>query len=434
MAIDRLWRLAAATTRATQGTAMREAAGRAEAGPALLRRRLPDEEGAAVGGAWPLDLATADDAAGSGPAAPRALAPHAQVMLGSAGDGSFRPAVRPGACRLQYPRGVACTTDGALWVADSGHHRLLGWARVPQADHAPADWVIGQPDLDAEARNRGGAVRPSSLNAPHGLCACDDGLAVADAWNHRVLLWRRAPTRSDVPPDVILGQADGAAGLPQGGRAQPDAAGMNLPAGVHWDGARLWVADSGNGRLLVWDGLPHRDGQPADRVLVIGGRPVALAHWRHHLVVADADGHRLLLWGGEPLRDDEAPRGCFGQDLAAAPPLRPNRGEVASAADRLWSPQALMCLPGVDSGLLRGVNDALLVADSGNSRLLRIDAPWHDEASALVGQTHWRERGDNRWQFASRDSLNQPQGLAWTGDAVVVADSGNHRVLVWPVD
>ena len=50
---------------------------------------------------------------------------------------------------------AACllSPTGPLWVADTGHHRLLGWQNLPTKDHQPADWIIGQPDFFHEGQN-----------------------------------------------------------------------------------------------------------------------------------------------------------------------------------------------------------------------------------------------------------------------------------------
>src|SRR5262249_9647618 len=71
------------------------------------------------------------------------------VTLGGQGraDGLAEP-VEPTAKSLFGPRGACLAgNDGPLFVADTGHHRLLIWRRRPETDGTPADLVIGQPDL-----------------------------------------------------------------------------------------------------------------------------------------------------------------------------------------------------------------------------------------------------------------------------------------------
>jgi hypothetical protein len=52
-------------------------------------------------------------------------------------------------------------------------------------------------------------------------------------------------------------------------------------------------------------------------------------------------------------------------------------------------------------------------------------------AFGLVGQPDFLAKGDNRWGRPVRDSLCWPYGVSACGDTLVVADSGNSRVLLW---
>lgn len=360
-------------------------------------------------------------------------------------DGLAMP-VRPSAHSLFGPRGAALIDD-ALWICDTGHHRLLGWARSPENDDVPADWVIGQPDFSREGRNAKRDPGPATLNVPTGLCACGRGLAVADAWNHRVLIWNELPQASHAPADLVLGQADfGAMDANRGGEPTEDS--LFWPYGLLWDGESLWVADTGNRRVLRWRGLPTRSGQPADLVLGQndfrsrnengGGEPDAaslrwphaLARWGERLCVADAGNNRILVWDRVPDRHNAPSDHVLGQASFAL--VDHNQSRYWPDADALNMPYGL-CARG----------DWLMVADTANSRLLG----WHREdcctgasARALSGQPDFGAKGDNRWAAPVRDSLCWPYGIAAatggaigaTGDdRVVIADSGNSRVLLW---
>ncbi len=366
--------------------------------------------------------------------APRALdAGGARVVLGA--EGRFAEPIAPSSHRLFGPRGAAVTADGALWVADTGHHRLLGWPALPARDNEPAEWLIGQPRFGAEGRNGGGEVHAASLNVPTGVCACGAGLAVADAWNHRVLIWHESPRASAQPADVVLGQADAAAGHINRGADRPRADTLYWPYGVHWDGARLWVADTGNRRVLRFDGLPQRHGAAADLVLGqpdfehrdenAGGAgtatlrwPHAVAVWQARLCVADAGNNRVLIWNRDPVSNRAAADLILGQRDGQS--LDHNRGEYWPSARCFNMPYGLAVHGG-----------RLFVADTANSRLLRFDDPEAADAQALAGQPGYADKGDNRWQAATRDSLCWPYGLAFAGDTAVVVDSGNNRVLLW---
>ena len=78
--------------------------------------------------------------------------------------------------------------------------------------------------------------------------------------------------------------------------------------------------------------------------------------------------------------------------------------------------------------------DILAVADTANSRLVGFDTStlaMGASAVRLAGQSAFANKGDNRWGVAKRDSVCWPYSVAASGSTLVVADSGNNRVLLW---
>ncbi len=367
------------------------------------------------------------------------LAPQGPaVVLGGADP--LAGALEPSAASLFGPRGARLFPDGSLYVADTGHHRVLGWRTRPGQDGQPADLVLGQPDFRREGRNALGDPGATTLNVPTGVAAWgEQGLAVADAWNHRVLVWRERPRESGVPPDLVLGQRDFDGGEANRGRDAAGADSMHWPFQVRVAGDRLYVADAGNRRILVWSELPTEHGQPADGVLGqpdltsrcdYGGTEVGPTglRWPHDLalldgglLVSDAGNNRVLVWRGLP-EGDTPPAFVLGQDdfLHADH----NRGRYWPSAASLNMPYAVDAEGG-----------RLAVADTANSRLVAFRAPLQSgmDASELTGQPDFGRKGDNRWSLPVRDSLCWPYGLQLHGDTAVVADTGNHRVLLWPL-
>ncbi|PZN12294.1 MAG: hypothetical protein DIU69_04065, partial [Bacillota bacterium] len=112
-------------------------------------------------------------------------------------------------------------------------------------------------------------------------------------------------------PVCWLGEpAPGGLALPP---ALPNRVALYAPRGVYLDERVLVVADTGNHRVLIWHGRPERDHQPAD--VVLGHEdfesegpgllhlPTAVAVVEGCLIVADAWHHRLLVWDGVPERN-----------------------------------------------------------------------------------------------------------------------------------
>jgi len=169
---------------------------------------------------------------------------------------------------MRTPTAVA--SDGkVLAVADTQNNRVLIWLTIPPPgkNNAPADVVIGSADFTSI---RIGALDNKSVLGPQGLWIQDGRLYVADTKNHRVMVWNSIPTKNDTPADLVLGQKDfnttsevfvNQAPVP------PAANRLRNPVSVSSDGKRLFVADLGYNRVLIWNSIPTSQDQPADVVL-----------------------------------------------------------------------------------------------------------------------------------------------------------------------
>ena len=345
------------------------------------------------------------------------------------------------------PRGACLISEtGVLWVSDTGHHRLLGWRNLPTKDSQPADWVIGQPDFNHEGQNAKSTPGRTTFSVPTGICACGEGLAVADAWNHRVLIWKNVPEDSHVPADLVLGQANFTANEPNRGKLEAFSNTLNWCYGVFYYQGQLFVADTGNRRVLIWHQLPQENGQPADIVLGqpdmqsrnenSGGTPSAssmrwchdITIWGENLVVTDAGNHRVMIWQGVPTENNTPCTVVLGQKNFTA--VEMNQGNYFPHASSLSMPYGVAA-----SG------DWLLVADTANSRLLA----WNKHESilslqgaqsqAIAGQLNFQTKSENRdFGFPTRDSLNWCYSIKTHHNTAIIADSGNNRILLGKIE
>jgi len=121
----------------------------------------------------------------------------------------------------------------------------------PLSTDRTADQVFGQPDFASGAVNNGG-VSADSLFFPFGVALDVFGtLYVADTFNSRVLAYDRPPA-TDATADLVFGQPDFTGNTFNNGGLS--ATGLFQPFSVALDRrGSLFVSDSGNNRLLVYD-------------------------------------------------------------------------------------------------------------------------------------------------------------------------------------
>src|SRR5205814_838715 len=135
---------------------------------------------------------------------------------------------------------------------------------LPVAPGKSPKRVYGQPDNELALPNAGGGPTASSMLNPRGVFADATHVIVADSGNHRVLVFDRSSPGNAAA--LVLGQTTFTAnGANMGSGAGPST--LAAPEGVYTDGTRLFIADAGNHRVLVWNSFPTRNGQAADVVV-----------------------------------------------------------------------------------------------------------------------------------------------------------------------
>jgi hypothetical protein len=161
---------------------------------------------------------------------------------------------------LDRPEDGLLVANGKLFVSDRNNNRIMIWNSIPTANGANANVVIGQPDFTSN----GAGTTQTSLGEPEGLWSDGTKLAVADFDNNRVLIWNTIPTTNGAPADVVVGQPDFTSfDSPNPLTAQS----LDQPGDVASDGTRLFVEDSRNNRILVYNTFPTSNNPAADIVL-----------------------------------------------------------------------------------------------------------------------------------------------------------------------
>lgn len=267
-----------------------------------------------------------------------------------------------------------------------------------------ANLVLGQPDFVTNTVNFN--ANQNNLNLPSAVASDGVHLAVADTNHNRVLIWNHLPTYSDAPADVVVGQPNftGWQSLPM--TTPPTAKSLRGPQGVWIQDGKLYVADTQNNRVLIWNSIPTSNGVPADVEI---GQPNMTES-----VPDNAYTGTAATTAGST--DVEVPVLCTeanGTDSNNAPTYPP----VCNAT--LSFPRFAL-----------SDGTRLYVADGGNDRVLEYEQiPQTNAVSAdiILGQ----QGGKIDQATNATDSMNTPTSLAWDGSNLYVADPYNRRITVY---
>lgn len=296
---------------------------------------------------------------------------------------------REPALPLQFPIGLA-VTEQYLYVADSGHHRIL---ECTHGGRVLRQFGSGDPGLFD------GSADQAAFCRPHGLSLLRGVLYVADTGNHAV---RRIDLRSG---EIATLCGNGRSGTPMAGDVE-DARQVSLDepravAAMHDQlhialagDNRIWSYDLGRARLACVAGsgqLEVRDGVGSAAAF---GQPVALAAVQQAVYVCDAAGSAIR---SLQLRDQSV------QTLVGHGPWEFGVADGARTSARLQDPQAIALDP--DAPLL-------WIADTGNDRLRSL-----------------RLGGGELSSYPLSQRLHGPAGLAVGEGAVWIADTDAHAVL-----
>jgi hypothetical protein len=336
------------------------------------------------------------------------------------------------------PRGLH-TVNGKLIVSDTAQNRIFIWNEMPSTSYQKPDLVLGQLNSTCTERNSGGGVSAATLLYPSGVWSDGEKLIVADAWNHRVLIWNKFPTKNGERADVVVGQPTMQHNLPNVEGVGTNASAKNLywPYGVWSDGQHLWVADTGNRRVLFYEIIPSENYMAADRV--IGKNNFEEkdyesdnAVWPYSvkvsedgvLAVTDTQYYRVLIWN-----DWEAAFTSKADAIIGQPDLEScgqNQYRLKPQANTLnWCYDMFM------------KNGSLWLADTGNSRILffaTIPTKNNQPADKQFGNINFETIGEHL-DVGKHDSerLYWPFSVSVANNKLIVADTGNHRVIFYKI-
>ena len=347
---------------------------------------------------------------------------------------------------LRYPGKVLATDDGRLFVADSGHDRVLE-LRVTRAGPGAAP----EPSLRARVVRVFGSGEPgfqdgsgeeARFREPQGMALLGDSLYVADRANHAV---RRV--------DLASGRVETVAGTGRLGGAMRAGVARRTDLRSPWDVCAAGPGTAGHGPG------GERRGAAADGSLFVA---MAGAHQIWRLDLAAGEIHPHAGSGAEEIHD--AP-------LAEAALAQPTGLTIANG--RIWFADSETSAvrwadldPGGRVGTIVGtglfdfgdrddtgdearlqhclgvawLDGALFVADSYNGKVKRVD-PATRSCVTWAGGTR---RSDGGGDADSADgpggadeiggadglpALHEPGGISAGAGSLWVADTGHHRIV-----
>ncbi|HZW18405.1 MAG TPA: thioredoxin-like domain-containing protein [Luteimonas sp.] len=290
---------------------------------------------------------------------------------------------------LRFPVGIAVNAN-YLYVADSGHHRVL------ECDHGGRvlrQFGSGGPGFID------GPMELSAFNRPQGICLQRDMLYVADSGNHAV---RRIQLRTgDI--DTVCGA--GRPGRPvEGVITDPRAVALDQPRAVALGADAMYIATAGDNCIWMYDlgkqelrllagsgalGVADGNGTRAQFA-----QPVGLATVQQVLYVCDG--------AGSAIRSANV-RSAQVTTLVGENAWNFGNADGVRVEARLQQPQAIALDP--DSPVL-------WIADSGNDALRTL-----------------RLGGGELATWPLPQPLHAPSGLAVADRVVWIADTDAHAVL-----
>lgn len=329
-----------------------------------------------------------------------------------------------------------------------------------------ANVVLGQPDFTAIDIN----LTQSGLRTPTAVASDGHVVAVADTDNNRVLIWLTIPTANNAPADVVIGQPDF---THAGTSVPPTSKSLRGPQGVWIQNGKLYIADTQDNRILIYNQIPTSNGVAADMVLGATDfttfvetdiaqqkidataknmlNPVSVTSDGTRLFVTDLGYNRVLIWNTLPTVNGAAADVAVGQpDLTSSIPNNAYTGTAAAdTTDTTHKQTPVLCTvsngtdgnsnptyPALCAATLSfpryALSDGthLFIADGGNDRVLVYNTmPTQSGASAnaVLGQTDFTS-------VVASDGANfliSPVSLALAGADLFVADTYNRRVLVF---
>ena len=318
--------------------------------------------------------------------------------------------------KLDWPIGVAVDADGNVYIADSVHQRIRKLTRMG------TEYTIttiagtgdeGDEDGDGSIGDDGPATA-AQLHGPTGVAVDADGnVYIADSGHNRIRKLSRMGTEDEYTIVTVAASEDA-------GDGSAISAQLSAPRGVALDAdGNVYVADTGNNQIhkLVGEDVMTvagtgglGDGGPATNARLLGPRGVVLLA-DGTLYITDTSNNRVRMVNPEGIITTFAGTGEQGDGGDGGP----------ATSAQLRSP----------TGITTDSAGNVYIADTANHRVRKVDADGVITTFAGTGEEGDEDEdgeiGDDG--PATEAQLHGPVGLAFDADDnLYIADSGNSRI------
>lgn len=291
---------------------------------------------------------------------------------------------------LSFP-GRVVVTPNRLYIADSGHNRILVASSAGQVLRQYGSEGPGFIDGHGSA---------AAFDNPQGMVLVDDFLYVADTGNHAI---RRIHTRTNEVVTIAgTGKAGTTAAVDIPGT--PLTVSMSSPTDVVFRNGKLYIAMTGSHQIWrlsliantieVFSGSGYEDLQDGPPGSAAFSQPTGLALLQNRLYCVDA--------GASAVRDIDIDTGLV-KTLVGEGLFDFGDSDGAGAAARLQYPMDIAADP---------VHQMLWVSDTYNNKIRRVGL-----SSRYVSSTMCDRR------------LDEPGGLAFHQDTLYIANTNAHEIL-----